>query len=83
MLFNSLEYLLFLPVVVALYYAIKPGWRWLLLLMASYFFYMCWKPEYIILIMASTLVDYWAGLRMGHIRERSAVRQWARKKYLV
>jgi len=78
MLFNSTEYLIFLPVVVAIYYAIKPNWRWLLLLLASYFFYMCWKPEYIILIMASTLVDYYAGLQMAKIRERSK-----RKKYLV
>ena len=78
MLFNSIEYLIFLPVVVALYYAIKPNWRWLLLLMASYFFYMCWKPEYIILIMVSTMVDYWAGLKMGSIRNKPG-----RKKYLI
>ena len=37
MLFNSVDYLIFFPVVVALYFAIPVKWRWLLLLIASYF----------------------------------------------
>ncbi len=78
MLFNSIGYLIFLPLVVILYYAIRPKWRWLLLLAASYFFYMSWKLEYIILIMASTGVDYWAGLKMSRLAKRKD-----RKKYLV
>ncbi len=78
MLFNSLEYLIFFPIVVGLYYAFSHKWRWALLLLASYYFYMCWKPEYIVLIMASTLVDYYAGLRMGKIKAKSK-----RKKYLI
>ena len=49
-----------------------------LLLIASYYFYMCWKPEYAVLLMASTLVDYWTALRMGAIENRSG-----RKKYLI
>jgi D-alanyl-lipoteichoic acid acyltransferase DltB (MBOAT superfamily) len=37
----------------------------MLLLGASYFFYMCWKVDYILLITSSTLIAYWAGLRMA------------------
>ena len=53
-------------------------WRWALLLVASYYFYMCWKVEYIFLILFSTGIDYYAGLKMAKIREKSK-----RKKYLV
>lgn len=62
MLFNSLHYLIFLPVVAALYFALPHKWRWLLLLVASYYFYMCWKPEYIVLLLISTGIAYAAGL---------------------
>lgn len=62
MLFNSLHYLIFLPIVVGLYYVTPPKWRWLLLLVASYYFYMCWKPVYAILLLVSTGAAYGAGL---------------------
>ncbi len=78
MLFNSIDYLIFFPVVVALYFAMPVKWRWLLLLIASYFFYMCWKAEYVILIMISTLVDYFAALKMGQMTSRKK-----KKPYLV
>ena len=78
MQFNSLEYLIFFPLVVALYFTLPQRFRWILLLIASYYFYMCWKPEYAVLLMASTLVDYWTALRMGAIENRSG-----RKKYLI
>ena len=46
MLFNSFEFLLYFPIVVALYFAIPGRWRWLHLLIASYVFYMAWEPAY-------------------------------------
>jgi len=64
MLFNSIQFVLFLPIVVILYYLLKPNYRWILLLIASYYFYMCWNPAYIVLIIASTLIDYYAGLQI-------------------
>lgn len=76
MLFNSVEYLIFLPLVVALYYTIAVKWRWLLLLIASYFFYMCWKPEYVILIMVTTGIDYWASIRMDEQTSVSKRKPW-------
>jgi len=65
MLFNSIDYLIFLPAVIIVFYLIPHKFRWIMLLAASYYFYMCWKVEYILLIITSTLVDYWAGLKMS------------------
>lgn len=78
MLFNSFRFLIFFPIVVILYFGIPHKYRWILLLAASYYFYMCWKAEYLLLIIASTLVDYYAGLRMGKIPEKEK-----RRFYLI
>ena len=77
MLFNSLAFLIFFPIVVLLYYLLPYKFRWILLLGASYFFYMWWKPEYIVLIVFSTLLDFWAGKKMGQCSTKKE-----RKKYL-
>lgn len=58
MLFNSLPFLVFLPAVVIAYYVLPHRLRWVLLLVASYFFYGFWKIEYLALILFSTAVDY-------------------------
>ncbi len=65
MLFNSVSYFIFLPIVVTLFFLLSFRYRWILLLGASYFFYMCWKPEYIGLIILSTLIDYTVALQLG------------------
>ena len=65
MLFTSLVYFLFLPIVALVFFLTPAKWRWFWLLGASYFFYMYWNPAYIVLILASTLVDYWAALQIG------------------
>jgi alginate O-acetyltransferase complex protein AlgI len=78
MLFNSLEFIIFFPIVVALYFAVKPKYRWILLLIASYYFYMCWNYKYIILIAFSTVIDYLAGILMYRTK-----RQKLRTLYLI
>lgn len=78
MLFNSFEFAIFFPLVVIGYFLLPPRFRWAFLLGASYYFYMCWKAEYLVLIVISTLIDYVAGLRMGKTTVRSR-----RKKYLL
>lgn len=78
MLFNSLEFAAFFVVVVMVYFAIPHRFRWMMLLASSYYFYMCWKPEYVFLIMFSTLVDYLVGLRMSILDEKKR-----RRKYLL
>jgi alginate O-acetyltransferase complex protein AlgI len=83
MLFNSLHFLLFLPVVLALYFATPARWKWALLLLASYYFYAAWRVEYLLLIMASTGVDYAAGIQMGTRQTRKARRPWLLLSLLV
>ncbi|NMM47236.1 MBOAT family O-acyltransferase [Marinigracilibium pacificum] len=58
MLFNSLHFAFFFPLVVGIFFFLKPKHRQILLLIASYYFYMSWKAEYIILILLSTFIDY-------------------------
>lgn len=74
MLFNSLEFILFLPAVIILYYVIPHKFRWVLLLIASYFFYMYWNPYYIVLIVLSTAVDYIAGIYIEKYEEKKKKR---------
>ncbi len=62
MLFNSLDFLWFFPVVVGLYYVVPQKLKNIWLLLASYYFYMCWNARYILLIVFSTIVTYGCGL---------------------
>ncbi|MCC6370357.1 MAG: MBOAT family protein, partial [Bacteroidia bacterium] len=62
MLFNSLHFLLFLPVVVALYYLLPHKFRWLLIFVASCYFYMSFVPKYILILFAIILIDYTAAI---------------------
>ena len=56
--FNSLAFLIFLPLVLAMYYLLPAKRRWILLLLASYFFYGFWKVEFLALIVFSTVLDF-------------------------
>ena len=78
MLFNSIEFVIFFPIVVGLYFAIPYRYRWGLLLIASYYFYMCWKAEYIILIVVSTVSAYCAAILIEKQKEPSK-----KKIYLI
>lgn len=71
MLFNSLQYLIFFPTVVVIYFLTPNKFRWIPLLISSYYFYMAWKPVYIILIVTTTLINYLAGLGIGKTNDRS------------
>ncbi len=61
MIFNSLSFLIFFPVVVLLYWLLPHRWRNPMLLAASYYFYMNWEPVYALLIFLSTLTTWGAG----------------------
>ena len=60
--FTSLGFVLFLPIVALLFFMFGQKIRIIFLLLASYYFYMSWRPEYAILILLSTVVDYFAGI---------------------
>ncbi|MBQ9414478.1 MAG: MBOAT family protein [Clostridia bacterium] len=65
MLFNSLQFVLFFPIVVILYFLVPHKYRWALLLVASYVFYMGWNAAYALLLLTSTVVTYGASLLMA------------------
>lgn len=62
MQFNSLQFLIFFPVVVLLYFAIPKKIRYVWLLIASYYFYMCWNARYALLLLFSTAITYLSGI---------------------
>ncbi|MFY8216826.1 MAG: MBOAT family O-acyltransferase [Chthoniobacterales bacterium] len=64
MLFNSIEFAIFLPLVVGLYFWLKPAFRWMLLLAASLYFYMCFVPEYALILLTTITVDYFAARKI-------------------
>lgn len=64
MLFNSLSFAIFLPLVFAVYWFLPNKYRWVLLLVSSYWFYMSWNPKYVVLIFFTTFVSFIAGIAM-------------------
>jgi alginate O-acetyltransferase complex protein AlgI len=67
MLFNAVDFAIFLPIVFILYWFVtnkKLKWQNALLLISSYFFYSCWDWRFLFLLIFSTLLDFYTGLRM-------------------
>ncbi|MDQ3111750.1 MAG: MBOAT family protein [Bacteroidota bacterium] len=64
MLFNSLHFLIFLPVVFILHWLIPVVWRRYLLLAASYYFYMSWNPWFGVLLAGTTIIDWYVALKI-------------------
>jgi len=64
MLFNSFEFLLFYPIVTLIYFLLSQRFRWLWLLAASCYFYMFFKPIYILILASTIVIDYFAGLQL-------------------
>jgi alginate O-acetyltransferase complex protein AlgI len=62
MLFNSFPFLIFFLLVTAAYYAISDKWRWLLLLLASCYFYAFLIPGYLLVLFLIILIDFVAGM---------------------
>jgi len=77
MLFNSIHFAVFLPIVFGIYWIIPNKYRWILLLIASYYFYMSWNVKYVVLILMTTLISYFAAIGV----ERTTCR--AKKKMLL
>lgn len=62
MSFNSVSFLIFLPITVILYWVLPQRFRWIMLLIASYIFYLSWNFWLIFLILFTTGVSYVSGL---------------------
>lgn len=76
MTFNSWEFLIFYPVVLLLYFVLPKRAKWPMLLIASYFFYMCYSPELVFLIFGTTLIS-WLSAKLMERTERTALRRMA------
>lgn len=77
MLFNSIGFAVFLPIVFGLYWFVTNKnlrIQNILLLVASYYFYACWDWRFLFLLLFSTLLDYFTGLQMqdatNHLKKR-------------
>ena len=64
MLFNSIEFLIFFPIVICVYFILPKKFKQLWLLIASYYFYMCWNAKYALLLLFSTVVTFCSGLML-------------------
>ena len=71
MVFNSLQFLIFFPIVLCVYFVIPQKIRYLWLLVASYYFYMCWNVQYALLLLFSTVVTYISGILLEKIKHRN------------
>lgn len=77
MLFNSYTFFLYFPIVTALFFLLPHRYRWFHLLSASIFFYMAFLPVYVLILVVTIIVDYFAGLLIAEARGRR------RKMYLI
>ncbi|MBQ7871813.1 MAG: MBOAT family protein, partial [Oscillospiraceae bacterium] len=77
MLFNSLAYAIFLPLVVLAYFAVPHRFRWMVLLVFSYYFYMSWNPELVVLISFTTFVSWFAAILVEKWNDRPALKKAA------
>jgi D-alanyl-lipoteichoic acid acyltransferase DltB (MBOAT superfamily) len=62
MLFNSIPFLIFFPIVTLVFYLLPHKYRWIHLLAASCFFYMYFVPQYILILLITIVIDYAAGI---------------------
>lgn len=79
MLFNSLHFLVFFPIVLLVYFCIPKKIRYIWLLVASYYFYMCWNVKYVVLILFSTIITYLSGIAIDWVKQRN----WEQKKTII
>jgi D-alanyl-lipoteichoic acid acyltransferase DltB (MBOAT superfamily) len=79
MLFNSLSFAIFLPVVFLLYWFATQGdlrRQNILLLVSSYFFYACWDYRFLFLLVFSTLLDYYTGIKIFEANTQKKKKFW-------
>ncbi len=79
MLFNSLNFAIFLPIVFILYWFVTAKnlkLQNILLLVSSYFFYACWDWRFLFLLIFSTVLDYYTGIKMSDAKNQNNKKFW-------
>ena len=69
MLFNSWQFAVFFPVVFLLYWLLPHKYRIYVLLISSYWFYMSWNTEYVVLILFTTVISYLSAILIERFRQ--------------
>ena len=70
MVFNSVDFLVFFPIVLFVYFLVPKKIRYVWLFVASYYFYMSWNPKYAVLIALSTVITYLSGIFIGKTEKK-------------
>ena len=86
MLFNTVNFAVFLPIVLALYWLVTQRnlqLQNLLLLAASYFFYGCWDVRFLFLLIFSTALDYYTGIKIYEAEGKKAKKFWLSTSLLI
>ena len=85
MLFNSIEFLVFLPIVFVLYWFVfqKREWQNLLIVTASYVFYGWWDWRFLFLIVFTSLCSFYSGVLIDYYRGRRNEERGRRKQKMV
>lgn len=73
MSFISLSYLFFFPAISLIYFLLPHKIRWILLLLGSYFFYMCWNVNYAMLMFLSTVITFVSGLLIQRTKNENPI----------
>jgi D-alanyl-lipoteichoic acid acyltransferase DltB (MBOAT superfamily) len=79
MLFTSINFAIFLPIVFIFYWFVtnkKLGFQNLLLLVSSYFFYASWDWRFLFLLIFSTSLDYFTGIKIEQAKNRNGKKIW-------
>lgn len=79
MLFNSINFAIFLPIVFLIYWFLgdkKLKFQNILLLLSSYFFYACWDWRFLFLLIFSTFLDYYTGIKMSNTKNIIIKKIW-------
>ncbi len=76
MLFNSLYFALFFPIVTFLFFVVPVKFRNYLLLLAGCIFYMAAIPSYIIILFAAIIIDYYAALQIQKSENNKHRKRW-------
>lgn len=83
MLFNSIDFMIFFPIVLLVYFVIPKKIRYVWLLIASYYFYMGWNAKYALLIAFSTVMTYIGGILLSLIEAKNISHKVGWKKGVI
>jgi alginate O-acetyltransferase complex protein AlgI len=76
LLFNSLIFLVFLPIVFTTFWIIKPQWRNSFLLIASYYFYFSYNPWFLLLLIGTSSIDYYIARFISKASDINIRKRW-------